>query len=55
MKFTSFIVESEVTTFQIEQVASGLKIPWALTFLPNGLALVSERYTGQISILDVSS
>ena len=51
----SFIVESEATTFQIEQVASGLKIPWALTFLPDGLALVSERYTGQISVLDVSS
>src|SRR5437764_15314712 len=32
----------------VRTVASRLAIPWGLTFLPNGDALVSERNTGRI-------
>lgn len=49
------VVESEAATFLIEQVADGLRIPWALAFLPDGRALVSEREVGRISVLELST
>lgn len=40
---TSGIEKSDVQTFQIETVVSGLEVPWGLEFLPNGDLLISER------------
>lgn len=36
-------VDSEVQRFRIDTVVSGLKVPWGMTFLPNGDLLISER------------
>ena len=33
---------------RVTELASGLDMPWGLTFLPDGSALVSGRYTGEI-------
>lgn len=48
-------IQSEVAAFRLQQVAEGLQIPWAIAFLPDGNALVSERAAGRIVILDIES
>lgn len=51
----AIIGDSEVVTFRVERVAKGLQIPWAMAFLSDGRALVSERAAGRIILLDVKS
>jgi glucose/arabinose dehydrogenase len=37
------VLSSEKAKFRVETVASGLENPWAIAFLPDGRALVTER------------
>jgi glucose/arabinose dehydrogenase len=48
-------VTSEAASFRIETIATGLKVPWAMSFLPDGRALVVERDAGRLHLLDISS
>ena len=51
----SALIESEVVTFRIQQIAEGLQVPWAIAFLPDTRALVSEREAGRISVVDFAT
>ena len=44
-------IDSDKQTFTIELLVSGLDVPWALDFLPDGRKLVTER-TGYLRIID---
>lgn len=44
------LVESEKLNYKIDTIATGLKNPWGLTFLPNNDLLVTER-DGEIRII----
>lgn len=46
--------DSSIQTFRIETVASGLDHPWALTFLPGGRMLVTER-PGRLRLIEPGS
>lgn len=43
--------QSEAADFRVVRVAGGLEHPWALVFLPDGRALVSER-PGRLALVD---
>ena len=43
--------DSELGRVSVEEVAKGLKYPWALAFLPEGAMLVTER-PGRLRVLD---
>jgi glucose/arabinose dehydrogenase len=47
--------ESAVARFVVEPVASGLKQPSGMAFLPDGRALVCERSTATLHLLDVTT
>ena len=46
------IRESERVTFQLEQIANGLGIPWGMTFISDTQLLITER-EGKVKLLDV--
>jgi glucose/arabinose dehydrogenase len=39
------------TAFQVTEIASGFKNPWAIAFLPDGRMLVTEKPTGSLYIV----
>lgn len=39
------------TPFQVTQVASGLRLPWAVAFLPDGRFLITQKHAGQLVIV----
>ncbi len=49
------LIKSEVADFSLDIIVSGLQVPWAFTFLPDGYALVGEREMGQISRLNLAT
>ncbi|WP_262696211.1 PQQ-dependent sugar dehydrogenase [Kordiimonas aquimaris] len=48
-------VKSEAETFTIETITENLDVPWAMTFLSENTALVTEREAGSLYKLDVTS
>ena len=46
-------VQSEAAAFRVVKVAGGLEHPWAMVFLPDGRALVSER-PGRLALVEGS-
>jgi aldose sugar dehydrogenase len=46
--------QSDVTRFMTAEVAAGLKQPVAMTFLPDGRALLVQRQSSQLGLLDHS-
>ncbi len=45
--------DTERGQVRVEVIADSLQIPWAIAFLPDGRALVTERAAGRMSRLDV--
>ena len=48
-------IATERAEVNVETVTDGLKVPWALSFLPGGDALLVERDAGRLHRLDVAS
>ena len=49
----SAMLESEKLDFKIEEVTSGLKVPWGMAAMPNGDMLITERY-GALRLLQTN-
>ena len=49
------LITSEAANFQIETVADGFQVPWAMTFLPDDFALIAERDIGQLSRVNLEN
>ncbi len=46
------VFDTERGRVRVEVIADSLEIPWAIAFLPDGRALVSERTPGRINLFD---
>jgi glucose/arabinose dehydrogenase len=42
--WTAGVVESKEQSFRVEEVVTGLRSPWGITFLPNGDMLVTDKF-----------
>lgn len=47
--------ESEKVNFKLEKVTDSIRIPSGISFLPNGKMLVTNRFAGQILLVDIDS
>ena len=45
-------VSSEVESFRVEKVVGGILTPYSFAFLPDGRILVTEKYAGQLRIIE---
>lgn len=51
----ALIFESEEINFKLEKVADSIRVPFGISFLPNGKMLVTNRFAGQILLVDIDS
>ncbi|MGX1930555.1 PQQ-dependent sugar dehydrogenase [Flagellimonas sp. 2504JD4-2] len=51
----SKIYKSELLNFELEMVTDGIRVPFGMTFLPNGKMLVTNRFSGEIIQVDIDS
>ncbi len=49
------IVRSEAASFSVETIAEGFSVPWAISFLPDGDALLGEREEGRLWRVNLAS
>lgn len=49
------IFKSEEINFKLEKVADSVRVPFGMTFLPNGKMLVSNRFAGELVLIDLDS
>jgi glucose/arabinose dehydrogenase len=49
------IIKSEAASFRVETIANDFEVPWAMAFMPDGTALISERDIGRMHILNVAT
>ena len=47
--------QSEEVNFKLEKVADSVRVPFGMSFLPNGKMLVTNRFACQILLLDIDS
>lgn len=52
---TSFTVETNDVSLQVEEVATGIAVPFAIDFLPDGSMLVTNRSPAQLLLVDVET
>lgn len=51
----ALIFESEEVNFKLEKVADSIRVPFGMSFLPDEKMLVTNRFAGQILLVDIRS
>lgn len=52
---SSWTYESEQARFRVEVIATGIRVPWGIAFLPDGRALVTDRPVGRLELMDATT
>ncbi len=47
--------ESEEVNFKLEKVADSIRVPFGMSFLPGGQLLITNRFAGEILMIDVNT